>query len=253
MLGYSLARSAASVFVEKGTRLCRTRERFAPRYRKANREPTVRSGLLRRLEPAGRSTDEIEDISGRSRSGSCRSSQRHRGSSACTAWSANGFRARFHSRQDFRDPGDSTVPEAWPISYDQMHPGTPRSKNCSGPRPTDPLRPEAADVGLPAAPPFRQTTSRWLTSVRSRTASYRCDGCDYTEGCGICQDYLCAKSCKNDAGRNCVLPAVASTRPAGPIRVVHLEADRTQVQRVICIIVPARWPEGQGGGARRGA
>ena len=36
---------------------------------------------------------------------------------------------------------------------------------------------------------------------------------DYTEGCATCQAYLCAKSCKNDGGRNGVLPAVADLAP----------------------------------------
>ncbi|WP_343577191.1 hypothetical protein [Mycobacterium sp.] len=32
------------------------------------------------------------------------------------------FAADFTPRQNFRDPGDSTVPDAWPISYQQLAP-----------------------------------------------------------------------------------------------------------------------------------
>ena len=44
------------------------------------------------------------------------------------------------------------------------------------------------------------------------------------------------KSCKNDAARNGVLPAVAEhgARLLDECRVVRLEADRTQVRQVIC-------------------
>ena len=60
--------------------------------------------------------------------------------------------------------------------------------------------------------------------------------CDYTEGCATCQAYLCEKSCKNDAGRNGVLPAVAEhgAHLLDQCRVLRLEADRTQVRQVIC-------------------
>ena len=60
--------------------------------------------------------------------------------------------------------------------------------------------------------------------------------CDYTDGCATCQTYLCNKSCKNDAARNGVLPAVAEhgAQLLAECRVVRLEADRTQVRQVIC-------------------
>jgi hypothetical protein len=58
--------------------------------------------------------------------------------------------------------------------------------------------------------------------------------CDYTEGCAACQTYLCDQSCKNDAGRNGVLPATAEhdAHLLAECRVVR-EADRTQVRQSI--------------------
>ena len=60
--------------------------------------------------------------------------------------------------------------------------------------------------------------------------------CDYTDGCTTCQSYLCHRSCKNDAARNCVLPAVTEhgAHLLTECRVVRLDADRTQVRQVIC-------------------
>jgi choline dehydrogenase-like flavoprotein len=245
MLGYSLARSGRKVlFVEKGhstlpgtpdTIRSAIPEKAEPRaYRSA---ATYNDALAR----AGRSTDEIEDISGRvplrfvpfigSGTG---------GSSALYGMVCERFFVRdFTPRQDFRNPGDSTVPEAWPISYDQMAPWYAEAEKLLGVRgQPDPLRPEAAGIGLPAAPPFSPDNQPLVDHLLGRGLHpYRLPmACDYTEGCGICQDFLCAKSCKNDAGRNCVLPAVAEhgAQLLTQCRVVRIEADRTQVTDVIC-------------------
>ena len=161
MLGYSLARSGRKVlFVEKG------------RSTLPGVPGTIRSAMPELAEPsaarsaaayydalarAGRSTDEVEDISGRfakrfvpfigSGTG---------GSSALYGMVCERFFARdFTPRQNFADPGDSTVPEAWPVTYDQMRPWYAEAEKLLGVRgQPDPLRPEAADVNLPAAPPF---------------------------------------------------------------------------------------------------
>jgi choline dehydrogenase-like flavoprotein len=60
--------------------------------------------------------------------------------------------------------------------------------------------------------------------------------CDYTDGCATCQTYLCDKACKNDAGRNGVLPAIAEhgAHLLDQCVAVRLEADDTQVNQVIC-------------------
>jgi choline dehydrogenase-like flavoprotein len=60
--------------------------------------------------------------------------------------------------------------------------------------------------------------------------------CEAIPGCDTCQGYLCGRSCKNDAGRICVLPALRQhqARLLSGCRVVRLEAGRTAVDRVIC-------------------
>ena len=172
MLGYSLARSGRRVlFVEKG------------RSTLPGTPGTIRAAMPELAEPrayrsaeayydalarAGRSTDEIEDISGRfpkrfmpfigSGTG---------GSSALYGMVCERFFVQdFTPRQNFRDPGDSTVPEAWPITYDQMSPWYAEAEKLLGVRGApDPLRPEAAD-GRPARRRrrSRRTTSRWSTT-----------------------------------------------------------------------------------------
>jgi choline dehydrogenase-like flavoprotein len=245
MLGYRLARSGRRVlFVEKG------------RSTLPGTPGTIRSAMPELAEPlatrsartyydalarAGRCTDEIEDVSGRfprrfvpfigSGTG---------GSSALYGMVCERFFVRdFTPRENFRDPGDSTVPEAWPVSYDEMRPWYAEAERLLAVRgEADPLRPEAAEVGLPAAPPFsadNQPLVDYLTG-RGLHPYHLPMACDYTDACATCQTYLCPRPCKNDAARNCVLPAVArhGARLLADCRVVGLEADRTRVRRVIC-------------------
>lgn len=244
-LGYSLARSGRKVlYVEKG----RSTLAGAPGTIRAA-PPEVAEPLAIRspdafydvLARAGRSADEIEDISGRfprrfipyigSGTG---------GSSALYAMVCERFFERdFTPRQDFRNPGDSTVPEAWPITYEQLRPWYAAAEKLLGVRgEPDPLRPEMADANLPAAPPFSAANQRLVDYLTERGLHpYHLPmACDYTDGCITCYSHLCHRSCKNEAGRNCVLPAVAEHGAylLPECRVLHLEADRRQVQQLIC-------------------
>jgi choline dehydrogenase-like flavoprotein len=245
MLGYSLARSGRRVlFVEKG------------RSTLPGVPGTIRSSPPELAEPlagrsaeafydalarAGRSTDQIEDISGRfSRRFVPFLGSGTGGSSAIYGMVCERFFVRdFTPRQDFRDPGDSTVPDAWPITYDQMRPWYAAAEKLLGVRgQPDPLRPEAAEVNLPAAPPFSADNQPLVDYLAGRGLHpYHLPmACDYTDGCASCHSYLCEQSCKNEAGRNCVLPAVAEhgAHLLPECRVVRLDADPTQVRQVIC-------------------
>ena len=245
MLGYSLARSGRRVlFVEKG----RSTLPGAP--------GTIRAAMPEEAEPlaarsaeayydalarAGRSTDEIEDVSGRVPKrflpfiGSGTS-----GSTGLYGMVCERFFARdFTPRQDFRNPGDSTVPDAWPITYDQMRPWYAAAEKLlrvsGGP---DPLRPGAVEVALPAGPPFSSYNQPMVDYLAGRGFHpYRLPlACEYVDGCSDCRNYLCHQSCKGESGRNCVLPAVTEhgAQLLTECRVVRLEADGTQVRQVIC-------------------
>jgi choline dehydrogenase-like flavoprotein len=245
MLGYRLARSGRRVlFVEKGhstlpgvpgtirAAMPELAEPLSARSAEAHYDALAR---------AGRATDEIEDISGRfpkrfvpfigSGTG---------GSSALYGMVSERFFVRdFTPRQNFTNPGDSTVPEAWPISYEQMVPWYAEAEKLLGVRgQPDPLRPESAEVGLPAAPPFSPHNQALVNYLAGRGLHpYHLPmACDYADDCATCQAYLCNQSCKNDAARNGVLPAVAEhgAQLLAQCRVVRLEADRTQVRQVIC-------------------
>lgn len=245
LLGHSLARSGRRVlFVEKG------------RSTLPGTPGTIRSSMPEEAEPlagrspesyydalarAGRSTDEIEDISRRfSRRFVPFIGSGTGGSSAIYGMVCERFFIRdFTPRQDFRNPGDSTVPEAWPITYDQMRPWYAAAENLLGVRgQPDPLRPEAVEINLSPAPPFSTDNQSLVDYLAGRGLHpYHLPmACDYTDGCLSCHSYLCQRSCKNDAARNGVLPAVTE-HGAGLLpecRVVRLDTDRTQVRQVIC-------------------
>lgn len=245
MLGYQLARSGRRVlFIEKG----RSTLPGVPGTIRATM-PEVAEPLARRsaeayydaLARAGRCTDEIEDVSGRfarrfvpfigSGTG---------GSSALYGMVCERFFVRdFTPRQNFRDPGDSTVPEAWPVNYDQMRPWYAEAEKLLAVRgQPDPLRPEAAEVNLPAAPRFSADNQPLVDYLSDRGLHpYHLPmACDYTEGCTTCQSHLCDQSCKNDSARNCLVPAIAEhgAHLLAECRVVRLEADRARVRHVIC-------------------
>ena len=244
-LGYSLARAGRKVlFVEKG------------RSTLPGTPGTIRAAMPELAEPhayrsqqayfealtrGGRSTDEIEDVSGRFSkcfipfigSGTGGSSALY--GMVCERFFVEDFTPRRH----FADPGTSTVPEAWPITYDEIAPWYAKAEKLMGVRgQPDPLRPETAESGLPAAPPFSADNQPLVDYLAGRGLHpYHLPmACDYTEGCGTCQAFLCDKACKNDGGRNGVQPAIAEhgAKLLAECRVLHLEADRTHVQKVIC-------------------
>jgi choline dehydrogenase-like flavoprotein len=245
MLGQRLARAGRRVlFLEKGrstlpgtpgtirAAMPEIAEPHASRSKKTYYETLAR---------AGRSNDEITDISGR----------RPRkfvpyigagpgGSSALYGMVCERFFVDdFHPRQFFDNPGESTVPESWPISYEQLAPWYSEAEKLLGVRgDADPLRPEAADVGLPTAPPFSADNQPLVNYLAGRGLHpYHLPmACDYTDDCATCQAYLCAKGCKNDGGRAGVLPAVTEygAQLLAECRVLRLESDQTRVQQVIC-------------------
>jgi len=245
MLGHSLARSGRRVlFVEKGRSLL---PGSPGTIRAAMPEVAEPRGYLSKssyydaLARAGRSTDEIEDISGRfSRRFVPFIGSGTGGSSALYGMVCERFFTQdFTPRQHFRNPGESTGPDAWPITYEQLSPWYAEAEKMLGVRgQPDPLRPEAAAVGLPAAPPFspdNQPLVNYLTG-RGLHPYHLPMACDYTDGCPTCQAYLCPRPCKGDSARNGVLPAITEhgAHLLADCRVVRLEADRSQVRQVIC-------------------
>jgi len=148
------------------------------------------------------------------------------------------FREDFEPRANFRDVGDSTVPESWPVKYEEMVPWYRKAEQLYRVRgAADPLRPgDDTDSLLRPAP---------MTASNSEVAAFLTErgmhpyglhvACEYTDECKACQAYLCAAGCKNHAGNICVEPAL---RDHGAVvldrtTVVRLESTRTRITGVV--------------------
>jgi choline dehydrogenase-like flavoprotein len=148
------------------------------------------------------------------------------------------FRSDFTPRKNFKDVGNSTVPESWPISYDELVPWYQRAEGLYRVRGTaDPLRPEDDTAALRPPKP--------MTAGSSEIAGYLADrglhpynlhvACEYKDECQSCQNYLCPSGCKNYSGNICVEPAVLQygAELLDRTTVMRLEASRTAVTHVV--------------------
>ena len=144
-------------------------------------------------------------------------------------------------RQNFLDPGESACADAWMVSYDEMRPWYAEAERLLGvSRRARSAAAGAAGAGLPAAPPF-SADNQPLVDYLAGWGLHICITCrmawDDTPGCTTCQTYLFHQSCKNDAARNGLLPAIAEHGTGlsdGMFGVVRLDADRNQARKVIC-------------------
>jgi choline dehydrogenase-like flavoprotein len=242
-LGYALARAGKNVlFCEQGMATIAPsaiRGRYAE---SAFDRPEVaqlkhRSVLLR----SGRSTEEIEDAS----------RPRHRhfipfigagcgGSSALYGMALERlFPCDFTPRVNYQDATESTLPESWPITYEQLEPYYGKVEKLFRVRGTaDPMRTDdesALYLEPPALSPsgdelYQFLTDRGLHPYRLPLA------CEHVPGCECCQGYLCARDCKNDSSRICLAPALEQfgAHLLDECEVLKLEADKKSVTGLVC-------------------
>ena len=117
--------------------------------------------------------------------------------------------ADFRPRENFPDVAGANLPEAWPLSYDELAPFYRRAEALFGVcGTTDPLYPDP-DAQLRAPLPlsardealFASLTAAGLHPYRSHVGFHR------TPNCYECFD-LCPKYCKADAANACLVPAL---------------------------------------------
>ncbi len=152
------------------------------------------------------------------------------------------FPADFAPRANYSaaDIDGAAVPDRWPISYDDLRPWYAAAERLYRARGTaDPLRSDGDAVdSLLAPPPLTQGNAQLADILRGQGLHpYQLHlACEHTADCATCQGFLCARQCKNDAGRTCVLPAV---REHGASLITECEvrslvASRTRVEYVVC-------------------
>ncbi len=151
------------------------------------------------------------------------------------------FPADFEPRQHFPHAATSSLPDAWPVRYEDYAPYYRRAEQLYRVRGSrDPLRP--ADSELPPPPPLSPRSIELVAHFQGQGLHpYQLPmACESVRGCECCQGYLCAHECKNDAGRICLEPAVHEYGATllDECEVIHLEATPDMVVGVVC-----RWRE----------
>jgi choline dehydrogenase-like flavoprotein len=143
----------------------------------------------------------------------------------------------FTPRRFFPDMPEASLPEAWPISYEEMVPFYDRAESLYRVRGTqDPLAPTAASLLEPATASDRELAvfdalkGVGLNPYRIHSAVER------VSGCAGCPGMLCPRACRNDAARICLYPALEryGAKILPNCRAIRLEERGRVVERVIC-------------------
>jgi len=148
------------------------------------------------------------------------------------------FPCDFRPGELFPEVSGSTLPDAWPIGYEELEPYYKRAEALFRVRGTpDPLHP--AQDALPAPPPLNeQDQDVFELMERKGLHPYRIHiGCRFVPGCDGCGGRVCLKDCKSDAGHICVLPALErhGARLLERCEVTRLETQGARVQLVRCV------------------
>ena len=143
----------------------------------------------------------------------------------------------FTPRRFCRSASGSSLPDSWPISYDELAPFYQQAEALFRVRGTpDPLtRANGQLMTPPPAAPKETALSSALTA--SGLHPYRIHYAqDRVPTCTGCPGMLCPNGCRNDAGRVCLRPAIEQHRARllSECRVVGLEEEGRVVRRAIC-------------------
>ena len=115
----------------------------------------------------------------------------------------------FTPRRFFPAASESSVPEAWPIGYDELAPFYEQAEQLFRVRGTvDPLGPPRSGLLPPPEPTPRETAVAAALSACG-LHPYRIPYAqDRVVGCQGCAAMLCPRECRNDAARICLRPAM---------------------------------------------
>ena len=143
----------------------------------------------------------------------------------------------FTPRQNYSST-DSTLPEKWPISYEELLPYYRRAETLYEVRGSqDPLQPDS-EAPLQSPPELSERDQHIFEALEeSGLHPYRAHvGCRFVDGCVECGGRLCPRGCRSDAGRICVLPAVTrhGARVLTGCEALELLSDSDRVSAVRC-------------------
>ncbi len=137
----------------------------------------------------------------------------------------------------FRNIPDASLPDAWPISYEEMAPFYERAESLYRVRGTqDPLAPTGTRLIEPPPPSDRELAiidaleGVGLNPYRIHSAI------ENVPGCTGCAGMLCPYECRNDAARICLYPALHQhgAKILANSRAIRFDSRGSVVERVIC-------------------
>jgi len=148
------------------------------------------------------------------------------------------FPADFQPRANFPQVNDSTLPEKWPIGYEDLRPFYTQAEELFRVRGSpDPLA-QGGEAKLREPPPLSPRDQHFLDSFASvGLHPYRLHvGYEFVDDCEECLAQLCPRGCKNDAARICLLPALEKygARILPQCEVFRLEAGTSHVKEIRC-------------------
>jgi choline dehydrogenase-like flavoprotein len=143
----------------------------------------------------------------------------------------------FTPRRFYPDIPDASLPDAWPISYEEMVPFYERAESLYRVHGTqDPLASRPSSLLEP--PPASDKEFAVVAGLEGTGLNpYRMHSAvERAPGCIGCPGMLCPRACRNDAGRMCLYPALEQygAKILPECRAVRLSARGRAVERVIC-------------------
>ncbi len=144
----------------------------------------------------------------------------------------------FAPRANFPSAEYSSLPDTWPITYDELCPYYEQAETLFGVRGTqDPLFQGGASV-LSEPFPISATDEELQRSLQAKGLHpYRVHaGFKGVPGCDGCPTSVCARRCKSDSAWVCLVPALMQhgARIMADCEVVRLESDESRVTAVHC-------------------
>jgi choline dehydrogenase-like flavoprotein len=243
--GYALAKAGKRVlFCEKGKSSLgqsgALRGQYAEQFFDRCEAPSAKYRDV--LSRAGRYYSEIEDrSSGRSTKFIPFIGSTTGGSTALYGMALERFfPCDFSPRQNYPDAPANTLPQRWPVSYDEFLPYYELAERLyrvrggigalrEGVKPQ--YRPPSPAMSPPGQELFDFLQKRGLHPYRLPQA------CEFVAGCEGCMGYLCAHDCKNDSARVCLEPALREfgAELLDECEAVKLMATRHEVTAVECV------------------
>jgi choline dehydrogenase-like flavoprotein len=164
------------------------------------------------------------------------------GSGGSTAFFAAGLErfapTDFAPRQNFPDVADTSLPDAWPIDYEELSPYYDQAEKLYSVRGTpDPLFPgKVGPLQEPVPMGPRDQELKAFLEARGLHPYQVHAGFRLVPNCEGCIQGPCPRDCKRDSAWTCLMPALLhfGARIVPDCEVVGLDADGSRVRRVIC-------------------